>query len=95
MTSTGNACKEIEKHSCYVNGETYVFEVHSAFSVVDRPGHAVLLIGVFRRHASGRSLAATVRATAPLGELDHLPAFLTRLLQEQLVLMIAPVKCVH
>jgi hypothetical protein len=95
MTSTGNACGTIEKHSCYLNGETYVFEVHSAFSVVDRPGHAVLLIGVFRRHGSGQSLAATVRATVPLGELDHLPALLTRLLQDQLVPMIAPVGRVH
>ena len=94
MTSTENACKEIEKHSCYVNGETYVFEVHSALAWWT----ALATLFYNRRipaDGSGRSLAATVRATAPLGELDHLPAFLTRLLQEQLVLMIAPVKCVH
>ena len=95
MTSTGNACKEIEKHSCYLNGETYMFEVHSASIVPDRPSHTVLQIGVFRRDASGQVLAATMRVTAPLHELDRVPTLLSRALGEWLIATTTPVERVH
>ena len=95
MTSTGTVCKEIESCSFYIHGETYMFEVHSASIVPDRPSHTVLQIGVFRRDASGQVLAATLRVTAPVHELDRVPTLLSRALGEWLIATTTSVERVH
>jgi len=76
---------QLERHSCHIHGETFMFEVHSASILVDRPGHTVLEIAVFRGSASGQTPAATVRVTAPLHELERVPALLASALEEWLL----------
>jgi hypothetical protein len=95
VTSTGNICAQIESHSCRIQGETFMFEVHSASIVADRPGHTVLQIAAFRRTASGQALVATVRVTAPFDELERVPTLLTRALEEWLLGTPPPVTRVH
>jgi hypothetical protein len=95
MTSTGTICAQIESYSFCIHGETYMFAVHSASIVPDRPSHTVLQIGVFRRDASGQVLAATMRVTAPVHELDRVPTLLSRALGEWLIATTTPVERVH
>ena len=85
MASIENIGPQIERHSCSIDDETFMFEVRSASIVTDRPGHTVLQIAVFRRTASGPALAATMRVTAPFQELERVPTLLTRALEEWLL----------
>jgi hypothetical protein len=78
-----------------MHGETFLFEVQSASLVAGQPGHAVLQIAAFRRTASGAELAATVRVTATLDELERVPALLTTALEEWLLRTAAPLTRVH
>ena len=95
MTSTETICSRIDTHSCRLHGETFLFEVHSASIVADRPGHTVLQIAVFRQTASGPALAATIRVTAAFHELERVPALLPRALEEWLLRTAAPLTRVH
>ena len=88
-------CSQIDSRSCHIHGETFLFEVQSAFMVAGQPGHAVLQIAAFRRTASGPELAATVRVTATLDELERVPALLTTALEEWLLRTAAPLTRVH
>lgn len=95
MTAIENVCPQIERHSCSIHGESFMFEVHSASIVADLPGHAVLQIAVFRRTAAGQTPAATVRVTAPFHELERVPALLPRVLEEWLLRTTTPLARVH
>lgn len=95
MTTTGTICAQIEGHSCCIHGEIYMFEVHSASIAADRPDHTVLQIAAFRLTASGQALAATVRVTAPVHELERVPTLLTRALEEWLLGTTIPATRVH
>lgn len=95
MMSTETVCSQIDRHSCRIHGETFLFEVRSASIVAGRPGHAALQIAAFRRTASGPVLAATVRVTAPLHELERVPALLTQALEEWLLRTAVPLTRVH
>ena len=86
MTSTENICHQVERQSCHIDGETFMFEVQSASIVLDRPDQAILQIAVFRRTASGQRPAATMRVTAPLHELERIPTLLASALEEWLLL---------
>ena len=88
-------CSQIDSRSCHIHGETFLFEVQSASMVAGQPGHAVLQIAAFRRTASGPELAATVRVTATLDELERVPALLTTALEEWLLRTAAPLTRVH
>jgi hypothetical protein len=95
VASTENICPRIERQSCRVHGETFMFEVHSASIVADRPGHTVLQIAVFRRTASGQAPAATVRVTSPLHELERVPTLLASALEDWLLRTTTPLARVH
>ena len=95
MMSAEAVCSQIDSRSCHIHGETFLFEVQSASIVAGQPGHAVLLIAAFRRTASGREPAATVRVTARLDEIERVPALLTTALEEWLLRTAAPLTRVH
>jgi hypothetical protein len=95
MMSAEAICSQIDSRSCHIHGETFLFEVQSASMVAGQPGHAVLQIAAFRRTASGPELAATVRVTATLDELERVPALLTTALEEWLLRTAAPLTRVH
>ena len=95
MTSTENICRQVERQSCRIHGETFMFEVQSASIVSDRPDQAVLQITVFRRTASGQGPAATMRVTAPLHELERVPTLLASALEEWLIRTTTPLSRVH
>ena len=95
MTSAEAICSLIDSRSCHIHGETLLFEVQSASMVAGEPGYAVLEIAAFRRTASGPALAATVRVTAPLHELERVPALLMTALEEWLLRTAAPWARVH
>ena len=95
MASIENIGPQIERQSCSIDDETFMFEVRSASIVTDRPGHTVLQIAVFRRTASGPALAAIMRVTAPLHELERVPTLLTRALEEWLLRTNTPPGRVH
>ena len=95
MASIENIGPQIERHSCSIDDETFMFEVRSASIVTDRPGHTVLQIAVLRRTASGPALAATMRVTAPFHELQRVPTLLRRALEEWLLRTNTPSGRVH
>jgi hypothetical protein len=95
VTSTENICHQVERQSCRIGGETFMFEEQSASIVLDRPDQAILQIAVFRRTASGRGPAATMRVTAPLHELERIPTLLASALEEWLLRSTAPLSRVH
>ena len=95
MKSPDAVCSEIDNRSCHIHGETFLFEVQSASMVAGQPGHAILEIAAFQRTASGPALAATVRVTASLDELERVPALLTTALEEWLLRTAAPLTQVH
>ena len=95
MTSTENVSPKIERHSCRIHGETFMFEVQSASIVADLPGQAVLQIAVFRRTAFGQTPAATIRVTAPFHELERVPTLLPSALEEWLLRTTTPLARVH
>ena len=95
MMSAEAVCSQIDSRSCHIHGETFLFEVQSASIVAGQPGHAVLLIAAFRRTASGPELAATVRVTATLDEIERVPALLSTALEEWLLRTAAPLTRVH
>ena len=85
--------RQVESHSCQIDGVTYTFHVHSAAVL---PGsHARLEIGGYRHNAAGATLIATMRVTAALPELGRVPALLTKALGEWLVATIHAPKRVH
>lgn len=93
--STEAICSEIDGQSCRIHGQTFQFEVRSASMVDGQAGQAVLQLAAFRRTASGPSLAATMRVTAPVHELERVPSLLKRALEEWLFRTTAPVTGVH
>jgi hypothetical protein len=93
--STDAICLQVDGRSCRIHGETFHFEVRSASIVAGRPGQAVLQLAAFRRTASGPTLAATMRVTAPLQELERVPSLLKSALEEWLLRTTAPVTGVH
>jgi hypothetical protein len=95
MVSTDTVCSQIDSRSCCIYGETFLFQVQSASMVAGQPGHAVLQIAAFQRTDSGPALAATVRVTAQLDELDRVPKLLTTALEEWLLRTAAPLTRVH
>ena len=95
MTSAQAICSQIDSRSCHIYGETFLFEVQSASIVPGAPGHAVLQIAAFRGTSSGAELAATVRVTATIDELDRVPTLLTKALEEWLLRTAAPLTRVH
>jgi len=95
MKSPDAVCSEIDNRSCHIHGETFLFEVQSASMVAGQPGHAILEIAAFQRTACGPALAATVRVTASLDELERVPALLTTALEEWLLRTAAPLTQVH
>ena len=95
MTSTENICHQVERHSCCIHGETFVFEVQSASIVPGRPDQVVLQITVFQRTASGQGPAATMRVTSPLHELERVPTLLASALEEWLLRTTTPLPGVH
>ena len=95
MTSTESVCNQVERHSCRIHGETFMFEVHSASIVPGRPDHTVLEIRVFHRSACGQEPAATMRVTAPLHELERVPTLLAGALEEWLLRTTTPLSRVH
>lgn len=86
-------CSQLESQCCRIHGETFLFEVRSASIVAGR--QAVLQVAAFRRTALGPALAATVRVTAPLHELERVPALLTKALEEWLLRTAVPLTGVH
>jgi len=95
VTSTANICAQVERQSCCIHGETFMFEVLSASIAADRPGHTVLQIAAFRRTASGYAPAATVRVTAPFHELERVPTLLASALEDWLLRTTTPLARVH
>ena len=95
MASIENVCPQIERYSCRIDDETFMFEVRSASIVTDRPGHTVLQIAVFRRTESGQVPAAIMRVTAPFDEIDRVPTLLARALEEWRLQTAAPSDRVH
>ena len=83
--STVEICRQVESHSCCIDGVIHTFEVHSAAISPGSYGRAVLQIGGYRHTASGPTLIARIRITAALPELERLPALLTKVLEEWLV----------
>jgi hypothetical protein len=92
---TEAVCSQLESHCCRIHGETFLFEVRSASIVAGRPRQVVLQVAAFRRTAFGPALAATVRVTAPLHELERVPALLTQALEEWLLCTAVPLTQVH
>jgi hypothetical protein len=95
MTSAQAICSQIDSRSCHIHGETFLFEVQSASMIAGPPSHAVLQIAAFRRTVSGTELAATMRVTAAVEELERVPALLTTALEEWLLRTAAPLTRVH
>jgi hypothetical protein len=93
--STDAICLQLDGQSCRIHGETFQFEVRSASIIAGRPGQAVLQLAAFRRTPSGPALAATMRVTAPLHELERVPSLLKSALEEWLLRTTAPVSGVH
>jgi hypothetical protein len=93
--TTEAICSQIDAQSCRIHGETFLFEVRSASIVAGQPGQAVLQLAAFRRTASGPVLAATMRVTASLDELERVPSLLSRALEEWLFRTTVPVTGVH
>jgi len=93
--STDAICSQVDGQTCRILGETYLFELRSASIVAGQPGQAVLQLAAFRRTASGPALAATMRVTAPLHELERVPSLLKGALEEWLCRTPAPVTGVH
>ncbi len=83
--STAEICRQVESHSCCIDGVTHTFEVYSASMVPGSYGRAVLHIGGYRHAASGATLIARMRISAALPELERVPALLTKALEEWLV----------
>ena len=93
--STAQICRQVESHSCRIDGVTYTFHVHSAAVVPGSHARAVLEIGGYRHNAAGATLIATMRVTAALPELGRVPALLTKALGEWLVAAIHAPTRVH
>ena len=68
--STVEICRQVESHSCCIDGVTHTFEVYSASMVPGSYGGAVLHIGGYRHTASGTTLIARMRIRAALPELE-------------------------
>jgi hypothetical protein len=93
--STDAICSQVDGQSCHIHGETFQFEVRSASLIAGRPAQAVLQLAAFRRTASGPVLAATMRVTAPLHELERVPSLLKSALEEWLLRTTVPMTGVH
>ena len=83
--STVEICRQVENHSCHIDGVTYTFHVHSAAVLPGSYGRAVLQIGGYRHDPAGANLIARMRITAALPQLERVPALLTKALEEWLV----------
>jgi len=85
--STVDICREreIESLSCCIDGVTYTFEVQSAAMLPGTPSEAVLQIGALARNQLGPALAARIRVTATLENLQRVPTLLKKVLEQWLV----------
>ena len=83
--STVEISRQVENHSCHIDGVTYTFAVHSAAMLPCSNGLALLQVGGYRHDVAGATLIARMRITAALPELERVPALLTKALEAWLV----------